>query len=135
MAHTIDLSGIVNVPAVGSAELLSVVLNDFQQLLYVDDMTDVFFNTETDVLAINYYYSSLDKWLPLTVIYDDPHTSVNIGAGMEFNTLRPQFQVPESSLAHRVLKKDKCILKGVEYRIDDFISDGVGVTTVFLRLR
>jgi hypothetical protein len=134
MAHTIALSGIVDLPSVGTAEVLSIALNDFQQLLYVDDMAGVFFNEDTDTISINYYHSSLGRWVPYTVIYDDPHTSANIGAGYEFNTLRPQFQVPESILSHRILKKDRCVLKGVEYRIDDFISDGVGITTVYLRL-
>jgi hypothetical protein len=133
MAQSIALAGIPNEPVLGTAELASAVQNDFQELLYVSDMADVFFNPDTDVITVSYYHSSLRTWKPYSVIYDDPHVSANVG-GAEFNTLRPQFQITESILAHRVLKKDKCIIKGTTYYVDDFISDGVGVTTVYVRI-
>ena len=135
MAFTANVSGIVATPTVGVVSAQSTVLNDFQQLLYVNDLNSVFFNTAEFAITISYYHSSLSEWTNYQAIFDDPHTSFSMGANVDFNTLRPQLQLYESALKHRILKRDLCIVNSVQYHIDDFVSDGVGVTTCFLRIK
>ena len=133
MAQVITLTGVVTPPIIGSPTIAQPVVNDFQRLLYYTDLDEVFMNLEEFAIEISYWHSSLDEWVSYPVLFDDPHASVSLGAEGEFNTRRPQFQISEARLKQRILKKDRCSINGVEYRIEDYVSDGVGVTTVFLR--
>ena len=129
-------SGFSAAPSWGTPGVYHPGLNDFQQLIYVEDLDNVFMNLEEFGISINYYHSSINQWVSYPVLYDDPFASMNLGSeGGEFNSIRPQFQVSEARLAHRILKKDKCIINGIIYLVEDFQSDGVGVTTVYLRVK
>lgn len=131
----IYIPGIIAEPEVGIPSVETPVVSEFEQIIYHDDLENVFFNVEEFAMTISYYHSSLDEWVEYSVIYDDPHASVSLGTAVTFNSLRPQFQISEAELLHPVLKNDRCIVKGKRYRIDDFMSDGVGVTTVYLRIK
>lgn len=135
MAFTVTPPGFSATPTWGTPAVYHPGLNDFQQLLYVTDLDNVFMNVEEFGITISYYHSSLDRWVDYPVIFDDPYASQNMGAENEFNSIRPQFQVSEARLEHRILKKDKCIINGINYLIEDFQSDGVGVTTVYMRVK
>jgi len=119
----------------GTPSVALLTLNDFQQAVYKTDLANTFFNAGEFAIEINYYHSSLDTWQAYDVLYDDPQASVNLAGPANFNTTRPQFQIQESALRHRILKEDRCLVKGKYYSVEDFISDGVGVTTVYLRAR
>lgn len=132
MSQTATVLPISVSPSVGVISATVIVVNDFQALLFQTDLSDVFMNANEFGENIVYTHSSLDVAKPYSVIYDDPHTSVKLGdAG--FNSLRPQFQISEAVLTHRILKADTCVVRGIEYVVEDSISDGVGVTTVYLR--
>jgi hypothetical protein len=135
MAHTITPPGLSIPPAWGVPAVYHPGLNAFQDLIYVQDLDNVFMNTEEFGITIQYYHSSLNQWISYPVLFDDPYISMSLGSEGEFNSIRPQFQVSEARLAHRILKKDKCTINGVSYLVEDFQSDGVGVTTVFLRVK
>jgi hypothetical protein len=128
-------TGVVAVSVLGIPSAEQLTKTDFEQLIYVDDLANTFFSAEeVSHTRVRYYFSALGKWKNYDLIWDDPHASVAVGEN-EFNTLRPQFQIPEYDLLHPIQKNDRCIVKGKEYRVDDYMSDGVGVTTVYLRLK
>lgn len=108
------------------------VANAFQRAVFRDDLEGVFFNSAEFAVSASYYHSSADITQIYRVLFDDPHASVKLGEG-EFNSLRPQFQISEAAMRHRVLKSDRVTIKGKRYRVEDYASDGVGVTTVYLR--
>lgn len=109
-------------------------MNDFQDLLYDTDLADVFMNLEEFGESISYTHSGAEVTTLYAVLFDDPSTSVKIGQAPGFVGSHPQFMISEAALLHSILKRDTCIVKGKTYGIEDFESDGVGVTTVFLRL-
>jgi hypothetical protein len=111
------------------------IVNDFQDALYRTDLENVFFNTDEFAETVSYYHSYLGTWHSYAIIWDDPGASADLVGDTEFNTLRPQFQISESVLAHRILKQDKMRRRGKTYIVEDFVSDGVGVTTVYLRIK
>ena len=123
--------------ATGTAQAPTVtapVVNDFQKQLNAD-LNDVFFNASEFAEAISLYHISLDRWASYNVIFDTPHTTARLPADAEFSTIRPQFQINESALSHRILKNDLCKRRGKTYFVEDVESDGVGVATVYLRLK
>lgn len=111
------------------------VVNEFQQLLYRDDLANVFFNTNEFSETCSYYHSSLGVWQSYSVLFDDPSADVSLLGDAEFNTNRPQIQASEAVFVHRPLKNDRCRVRGKTYIVEDVVSDGVGVTTVYLRLK
>lgn len=134
MTQTANVTGITITPSVGVIAAVAQTVNEFQNLLYNLDLENVFMNTDEFADAISYIHSSTGDTVSYSVLFDDPSTSVKLGAGPNFNSFRPQFMISEADLLHRILKRDKCTVRGIEYGIEDFESDGVGVTTVFLRL-
>ena len=135
MAFEITPPGFSATPTWGVPAVYRPGLNDFQSLLFATDLNNVFMNTNEFAISISYWHSSLDTWATYSVIYDDPYASMSMGAEGEFNSTRPQFQVSEEQLSQRILKKDRCVINGVAYLVEDFHSDGVGVTTVYVRVK
>jgi len=125
---------VVITPSVGVLAASIPTVNAFQNLLYKVDLENVFMNSDEFAEPISYIHSSTGEVTTYAVLFDDPQTSVKLGSGPNFNGLRPQFMISEAELSHRILKRDRCTVRGVDYGIEDFESDGVGVTTVFLRL-
>ena len=133
----------ISTPKVSSASQVYVpgvnvpTVSDFETQLYNADLEEVFFNQDefASKTKVLYYHSSLGVWETYADIFDDPHTSNQLPGDAEFSTLRPQIQLIESKLKHRILKQDRCLRRGRNYFVDDFESDGVGVTTVYLRLK
>jgi len=130
----LHVPGIVDDTHQGVPTVNAIAVSEFEQLLYHDDLENVFFNTDEFAITISYYHSSLNKWTSYAVIFDDPYAAVTLNQ-IDFTSIRPQFQVAESKLLHPILKNDRCKIKGVEYRIEDYSQDGVGVTTVYLRTK
>lgn len=130
----ITVTGIDVLPVAGTPNVEADVLNDFQTQLYCTDLNQVFMNASEFAITIRYYHSSLNETVSYNVIFDDPHTTMSFDE-VGFNTIRPQFQISECALQHRILKKDYCLIRGTKYFVDDFISDGVGVTTVYVRTK
>lgn len=106
----------------------------FHQLIYVDDMQNVFFNLNTFAENVLYYHSSLGEWVTYPALFDDPHTSFSIGTDVSATDIRPQIMLNESTLRHRPLKGDRCKVRNINYLVDDSQKDGVGVTTIYFRL-
>lgn len=111
------------------------VLNEFQQSIYETDYTNNYLNTAEFGITARYYHSSLKRWETYPVLFDDPHTSFGVGDIIDVSQTKTQILLSEALLKHRVLKGDKCIVKGQTYFVDDDQSDGVGSTVVFLSLK
>ena len=123
--------------ATGTAVAPSVTVpevNDFQKQLNTD-LAGVFFNAYEFAEAISVYHQSLNRWKSYNVLFDTPHTTSRLPSDAEFSTIRPQFQISESALVHRILKNDLCTRKGKTYFVEDVESDGVGISVVYLRLK
>lgn len=97
-----------------------------------DDINGVFFNQTEFGETLHYYHAKLDEWTTYRTLYDDPHSSAQFGSEAEFNTMRPQVQIQESKLAHPITKQDQVKIQDIRYTVDDYISDGVGITTLYL---
>lgn len=133
MTQTINTEGLVVTPAVGTIYIVVPVVNDFLNIIMRDDLANVFMNTSEFAEPVLYFHSSLGIDVTYNVIYDDPHDDVALTGPASFSSIKPQFQVTESVLEHRLLKNDRCEVRGKTYLVDEVVSDGVGVTTVFLR--
>lgn len=134
---TVDISAAsASMTATASGATVSQpTVNEFQAALYRDDLANVFFNTDEFAETVSYYHSFLGTWHSYAILWDDPGASVNLVGDTDFNTLRPQFQIAGSVLAHKILKDDKVRRRGKIYIVDDLMEDGVGTTVVFLRLK
>lgn len=134
---TVDISSASASMAIApsGASVSQPVVNDFQVAVFRDDLESVFFNVNEFGETVSYYHSSLRQWSSYVILWDDPGASVNLVGETDFNTMRPQFQISESVLAHRIIKNDKVRRRGKTYIVDDYVSDGVGVTVVYLRQR
>jgi len=138
MAQNVPVNGIDSSASVGAPDSASPGLNSFQQLLYKDDLANTFMNTSEFAIEIEVFHSRMGaggEWRTYNVIFDDPHSMNKIGDEMEFSTLKPQFMISDAELAMRILKTDRFRVNGIEYRCEDAITDGVGVTTVYMRVK
>ena len=97
-------------------------------------MNQVFFNVDEFACTVKYYHSAIGQYRNYTPIFDNVSTSINI-ADESFNDRKPQIQLPTRPLLHRIVKGDKVTLKGKVYFVEDFDDPGVGVVTIFLRLK
>jgi len=119
--------------SVGTASVAVTGSSAFHTLLYSSDLSNIFFNTAEFAETIRYFHSTLSKWGTYSAMYDDPHMSFSVGSVATINNVKPQLMLAERELLHRVVKGDYCIVRSLRYYVDDFIKDGVGVTTIFLR--
>jgi len=135
MAFIANMIGLSRMRGIGTPAAYHVELTPFFQKVYRDDLANVFFNSAQFAEKAVYTHSTLGIAVTYDVIYDDPTTSINLGVDAGFNSLRPQFQIPEYVLKHPVQKDDFVFVRGKKFFIDEFVSDGVGVTTCFLRFK
>jgi len=133
MTQTANVVGITIAPSVGVIAGIVPTVNEFQKLLYTTDLANVFMDSDAFAEPLLYIHSSTGEVVNYSVLFDDPSTSVKTGMAPAFKSLRIQFMISEAVLLHSILKHDKCTMRGIDYGIEDFESDGVGVTTVFLR--
>jgi hypothetical protein len=134
MTQNITISKITNPAGVSVTDVTQTEKTEFEKILD-DDIDNAYLNNTEFAKSIKYFHEGLQEWHVYNVIFDDPHASVALGSGEEFNSLRPQFLVAQKDLETRIFKNDRCIISGTEYIVDDYVADGVGVMTVYLRLR
>lgn len=133
MSFDINPPGIPNVPSTGTPQVQHIQVTDFHDLIYNEDIDNVFINqAEFGDTVVNYYHSSLKRWQIYNTIFDNPTILSSIEQA-DVNLIVPQFQISEYNLLHPILKSDRCIIRNVPYRVEQAISDGVGITTVYLR--
>lgn len=134
MAQSANMVGLTASEAVGTITGVHEVRSEFFTTIYDTDIDQVFFNQKEFGSTVRYYHSALGVWEEYKDLFDNPHTSMKLGSPTEFNSIKPQVQLQESKLKDRILKQDKIIKRGVVHQIEDFISDGVGISTVYMRL-
>lgn len=130
MSFTAELSGVTLDISIGAVTATLLTRSDFNQMLE-DDFSGTFITDFKDTAVFTF----VDKSTAIIdVLFDNPHTSFKGQAAAEFNTIRPQVMVQESLLPDTIYHEMKIKVKGKEYFVDDYKSNGVGVLTIFLRL-
>lgn len=134
MSVTLHTVGLSRTRGLGVTQVATNTLAPFLQRVLVNDLASVFFNVKQFAEPVQYTH---DGFAPVfyNVIFDDPHTSVKLTGDTEFNSMRPQIQIAERALQHTVTKRDRVRVRGKDYFIEDYIGDGVGVFTIYLRLK
>lgn len=134
MGTLLTTETIINTPVAYSGSITLNSFNDFQKQLLEDDLENVFFNEDEFAEAVNYYHSAIGKYRTYFPIYDKPSTSLNI-AEEEAHMRKPQLQLRANGLLHKVLKGDRVVVKGKTYFVENYDNPGLGVITIFLRLK
>ena len=130
MAFVINPVGVDSTAVVGDATAEHIVLNLFNTHL-VTDMNDTFFNSKEFAESAQYTHK-VGGLKTYSVIFDDPTTNVNFGGGAATFLQKPQIQVKEKLLLNEPQRGDTCVVRGVRYRVENYISNGVGIMTIFL---
>jgi len=137
MAQTATFAGIARTRETGIPTITLFVRDDFAAQLETD-MDQVFIQAAGVDFAENgemQYTHRTGEERNYPVIFDNSHASANVRTSAEFSSIRPQVQIQETKLARPIQHDDKAVIRGITYKVEDFVSDGVGVTTIFLRLK
>ena len=129
MAFTANVSGIILGIDVGSVTGNLLTRSPFLQMLETD-FTTVFITDFKDSAILTFRDGSTQA---IDVLFDDPTTTYNFQNPAEFNTVRPQIMVQESLLPDVIYHNMKIKVKGIQYFVEDYESNGVGVLTVYMR--
>lgn len=99
-----------------------------------DDLNSVFFGPDGQEFAESVVYTHTNGNVETySIIYDDPTRNVGFQSSAELVVEVPQFMMQTTDLKSPIQKKDRVLLRGKDYFIEDYEDNGVGVTTVFLR--
>ena len=138
MAFTITPTGIPAERALGTPAVLYFIRTEFQSIME-QDMEMAMFGTDGQDFAEKQntvIYTHVSGEIGnYSVIFDKAYASQGFQSDTEFNGLKPQFMVQETKLLRSVQHKDTVSIRGNIYNVEDYHSDGVGVTTVYLRLK
>lgn len=132
MAFVINAVGIDITATVGAPTAEHIVPNTFMN--YMDaDLDSVFFNnTEfAEKKEITYKHKIGDVAF-YYAIFDDPTTNANLGGDSSALLQKPHIMIKEKIMKHTPNRGDELIVKGVRYAVDTYISNGVGIMTLFL---
>jgi len=111
-------------------EFLHILEEDLDQVFIQSDGKE-FAENQTTVI----YYHATGEVENYPVLFDNPSTSGDTLAEADFTLIQPQIQIQETKLQRPVQKKDQVLVRGKKYFVENFVSDGVGVSTLFLRLK
>jgi hypothetical protein len=67
------------------------------------------------------------------VLFDNPFATANVNSEAVFSSIKPQIIIQETKLVRPLKKNDRIVVRGNAYFVEDHHSDGVGLTTIFLR--
>lgn len=130
MAIDISITGIDRPAICGVAVSVLTPLNPFF-LIMEEDLEETFFNDQEFAEDVQYTHSTGTSTI-YKGLYDDPTTSISATSDVEVTLLRPQVMVREKQLQKNVSKKDRLTIRGIRYIVDDYVSNGVGILTIFL---
>lgn len=133
MAQSAELSGIVLPVSIGSLTATLLTRSEFLQTLE-NDFNTTFISDFKEVAQFTFDYGTpKQKTVNIDVLFDEPHTSYNIQAPTEFNTLKPQIILQQTDLPDVLEHEMRVKVRGVLYFTEDYESNGVGVLTIYLR--
>ena len=134
----IDITVLGVVAPLTPSPIPSVVLtekNDFMKQMDID-LESTFFNREEFAEKDKNKYTHVNGQVEYySIIFDDPTTDLGLGSNVDVTLVKPQAQIIEKQLVNQVAKDDEVIIRGITYRVESYVSDGVGVTTLFLSRR
>ena len=137
MAILINITGrIVADTAVGVPSIQTYTRDTFLGILE-EDLDMVFIGSDGQEFAEDQntviYTHSTGEVKNYPVLFDNPYASQKVNSEASFTGINPQFMIQETKLVRKVKTDDRVSIRGVLYYVKDYHSDGVGLTTIFLR--
>ncbi len=133
MATTLQFSGVERVPQLGALAVVHLPRSGFFTQLE-SDISDVFLNESEFAEPVQITFLSLPGSVTVSALFDNPAAHMSTGDPADFQTLRPQVRVQESKLPQPPTAKNTRVrVRGVDYLVEDVISDGVGTTLLYLK--
>jgi hypothetical protein len=117
-----------------SIVITNSVRNDFHKEVYVNSFSNAFINTSFFGEDILYKHYNKTNWETYPVLFDDPTIDISYGDGASVLTKKLKIYTGICFLKYAVTKKDRCIVRGKKYYVDDCIEDGTGGIDIFLRV-
>jgi hypothetical protein len=135
MSFTISPAGYLRTRGTGTPPVVAVIVLTLFQSQLETDIDSVFFAQNEFGKTVQYLHAGDTVWQTYKVIFDDPQASMNYSGPSDFNSLRPQVQLQESKLKQPIKAGDVIKMDGLEYQNETYISDGVGITTLYMHRR
>ena len=124
---------VVGVPALKvykRDEFLSILEGDIDQVFIGPDGQD--FAEDQETVIYKHGTGEIENY---AVIFDNPYASQKVNSEAGYTGVNPQVMLQESKLVRKVRTDDVVTVRGVNYYVKDYQSDGVGVVTLYLRTR
>lgn len=133
----VNVTGIIRRGTTGAPFIESYTRDTFLGMLE-SDLENVFFGSNGQDFTehqntVKYTHTVARITTNYPVIFDNPHTSQNVQASAEFNGLKPQIRLQETKLLQPINRADTVVIRGVKYTVENYMGDGVGVITLYLR--
>lgn len=137
MAIFIDITeGIVVDTTVGAPSIETYTRDTFLDILE-EDIDMVFIGQNGREFAENQntveYTHATGEVENYPVIFDNPYASQKVNSETNYTGINPQFMIQETKLVRNPKTDDRVTVRGVLYYVKDYHSDGVGITTIYLR--
>lgn len=124
--------GIIWGVRIGVPGIVFTPQNDFFSIMD-QDLQDCFFNqsefAENDEIS---YVHENGQETTYKAIFDNPTTNINMLSDTDAIMVKPQVMLIEKDLINPVAHNDEITVRGVVYRVDSYMSNGVGIVTVYL---
>lgn len=134
--QTATVSGTTAQQATGALGVTVYTRDIFAQILE-QDLDQVFIGSSGQEFAEDestiIYTHATGEVENYPAIYESPHSSQGVNSEAEFNGLKPSITLQDSKLVRAINKGDRVQVQGIKYYIENYITDGVGVTTIYLR--
>lgn len=129
MATVISITGVSASVSVGVITPIITPYNTFFDQME-NDLNSVFFNT-SEFSEVAIYTHKNGQNTTYKCLYDDPTTNISISSD-ELTLIKPQIMIREKIMINPPSKGDKVIIRGIRYVVDNYMSNGVGIMTLYL---
>jgi hypothetical protein len=133
MAFDITMTGTARTRGSGTPSAAVRQVSALQSQMWTD-LEETFFNTAefAEYEQISYLHKGSGSTETYDAIYDDPSMNVSPGTTVEVITPKPQVMIPYHTMRQYPDMGDEITVRGIVYKIDEIVNDGVGVITLFL---
>jgi len=136
VAQFIDIVGTMGDQQTGTPSALLYKRDEFLNYLETD-LDQVFLGSGGQEFAEDQntveYIHTTGEVENYPVIFDNPTIGQKVNPEAIFEAIKPQILVQETKLARAIKKGDKVRVRAVWYYVEDYHSDGVGLTSIFIR--
>lgn len=132
MAIVVNVSSFENLSEIGSITPVVIGRSDFNSQLELD-MECTFFNDQgVFTERIMYVHKTGESTVYMGLI-NNPHSDFSIVLKNQQSDRRMNIRFQESKLLRQPSEGDVATVRGVKYRVNDVVPDGVGTTTLELQ--